>query len=60
MPKPPPKPEQGKKEVHFTVWVTRDQEDKITRAALLEEEDKPSVWIRKVALRAAKKLLGEE
>lgn len=54
------KPEADKKEVHFTVWVTREQEDQITRAAALDDEDKPSVWIRKLALRAARAALGED
>jgi uncharacterized protein (DUF1778 family) len=52
--------EKEKKEVHFTVWVTRDQEKMITRAALAEDEDKPSVWIRKLALRTARSVLGEK
>jgi uncharacterized protein (DUF1778 family) len=59
-PKKTRKPAAEKKDAHMTVWMTDDQADQITRAAKAEDEDKPSSWVRKVALRAARAILGEE
>lgn len=45
--------------LHYSVNVSDEDKDLIDRAATAEDEPKASRWIRKVALRAAREVLGE-
>lgn len=56
----PPKAPVTTKALHYSVNVSPEDKDLIDRAAAVEEEEKASRWIRKVALRAAREVLGEK
>jgi uncharacterized protein (DUF1778 family) len=58
-----PKPQKAAKmtkALHYSVNVSEEDKDLIDRAAALDDEPKPSRWMRKVALRAAREALGEK
>jgi uncharacterized protein (DUF1778 family) len=55
----PPKKATTTMSLHYSVNVSDEDKDLIDRAAAAEDEPKASRWIRKVALRAAREVLGE-
>lgn len=57
MAKPPKKA--ATMDLHYSVNVSDEDKTLIDRAAAAEDEPKASRWIRKVALRAARDVLGE-
>lgn len=46
--------------LHYSVNVSPEDKDLIDRAAARDDEPKASRWIRRVALRAAREVLGEK
>lgn len=57
MPKPP---KSAGLDLHYSVNVSQDDKDLIDRAAKAEDEPKPSRWLRKVGLRAAREILDKK
>jgi len=43
-----------------SIYFQDDEKALVQRAAALEDEEKPGRWIRKVAVREARRVLGEE
>jgi len=54
----PPKP--TTMDLHYSVNVSQEDKELIDRAAKAEDEPKASRWIRRVALKAAREVLGEK
>lgn len=48
------------KDFHYSVWVTQEQREEIDKASETEGEERPSTWIRKLVLKAARAVNGEK
>lgn len=46
------------KDFHYSVWVTQEQRAEVDKASEAEGEERPSTWIRKLMLKAAREVNG--